>query len=183
MFHIRWCVMTRQMQWHLAHGSNFILWGVIDASVFVTCDDVIYLQLHHMAWTGLPASSCAWFIAKFLVNRHRQLDLSWMSKNKCKNPQQGTLALSGPWHDLEYKVITQQPKITETFHLQTLCTKGKNKMCKKSDLYRKNVACSQEQLSGVASPRCGRGLMPADRACRWQCACTREGPRNSCWFG
>ena len=66
----------------------------------------------------------------------------------------------------------------------TLVYKGWKIRCTKNQTsIVKTVACNQEKLSGVASPRCGRGLMPVDRACRWQRACPREGPRNSCWFG
>ena len=184
MFHIRWCVMKRQIQWHLAHGFNSLLCGVIDPNVFVTCDEVIYILLHHIACTGSLASSCAWFIVKLHLNPHWQLDLSWMLKNKWKDPQQGTLALYGSWNDLEYKVITQQPKVIETFHWQTLCTKEKKVRCaRKSDLYRKNCSMQPRKPVWGGVPRCGRGLRPADRACRWQCTCPREGPRNSCWFG
>ena len=92
------------------------------------------------------------------------------------------------WHWVQgYSSTTKGQQLKTKGHmnfpLADLVHKGKKVRCAKNQISRKNVACRQEKLPRVASPRCGQGLMLADRACRWLCACTREGPRNSCWFG
>ena len=89
------------------------------------------LRWHHMHG-GQPATSCTRFIAKLHLNRQK-------SKNKWKDPPQEIFAWIGSRHDLQNKVIAQQPTLIETFHSHTLWKKWKVSFAKKkSDLYLKN---------------------------------------------
>ena len=80
MLHISRCVMPRQTQCHLAHGSNSILLPVIDVNVFVACDNVTYGAIWSVQ--GSEASSCTSFITELHLNRHGYLDLSWLLKKR-----------------------------------------------------------------------------------------------------
>ena len=52
-------------------------------------------------------------------------------KIKRKESQQDTFALTGMSHDLENKVIAQQPKATETCRFQGICREIERDQCKK----------------------------------------------------
>ena len=61
MLHISRCVMTRQIQWHLVHGSNSILSRVIDINVFVTCGDENIYDDEHL-----------WFMKSYMMMTYDQ---------------------------------------------------------------------------------------------------------------
>ena len=118
-----WCKCFCDLQWRHAWWRH------------MTCTGVTGRQLHLVHW-------------RIRLNRHGHLHLSWMSKNNWKDPQEWTFASSGPWHDLENKVIAQQRKIIKSRHLQTLCKKIRSKLREKSETYRKKRSVQPRKLSG-----------------------------------
>ena len=133
VLHISRCVMTRQTQWHVTHGPNSILWWVIDVNVFVTCDDTNVMTSYDL-YRGhqLAVRLIHWRIL-FESPRHGYVDLPWMSKNKWKDSQQGTFALTESWrprkrcHSSTTKCHTNS-SLTELVYLYI---HAKRKLCKK----------------------------------------------------
>ena len=156
-----WRKRFRDLQWrHIPIIASYDLYGFAGQQFCL-----IHCQIAFESWRT----------ARFIMDVEKQVEI-FTTGNTCL-----IWVVAWPWVQC-HNSTTKDHRNSPLVDLMHKRIKGKY-VQKKSDLYRKNCSMQPRKTVWGGTPGCGRGLMPADRACRWQWACTRGGPQNSCWFG
>ena len=101
-----------------------------------------HIWWRHMALSGVTGQQLHLIHCGIAFESSRIARFIMDVENKWKDPQQRIFASNGSRHDLDEKVTAQQPNVIETSTSRPYVKTVESKLCKKSDVYRKECSVS-----------------------------------------